>query len=572
MKIVRRSYQQCRYKCIISRNGFSRWRWQANYNSHNTAFFANQNHCIVPMKKTITEDSLFKVLGGALGVEPDQAEYRMHVLKRACEALLLEHDTDDMYDDSMGSEDDMDDCMAYEPVEMLVPSTAPENTSMLPDDCDDGTAAVEWLLHPKQIDSFIENNEMKPLFISREKCRTMYSGLFDSGGIVQALEKGMLRYGLDIDVTRVDDGVRKTFNYNKNTKDAESHDVANAKVALGRFTNDKCSIRVLHPQRFTEPLWHLMYMLESFWGSCVGCNTYWTPKHSQGFAPHFDDIDAYILQVEGTKRWKLYDSVDAQTILPRYSSRDFHKSELGAPVFDQVIKPGDLLYLPRGCIHEAECLDEDSLHLTISTNQRNSIFEFCNFVLPLEIEKQAMADIRIRRTLPPGFVHHGNSLADEMDHTEISNIIDQIAHQTDISSGVDRWFMEFMLHRLPPPKQARIPPDGSKHKLKKNSTVGLTYYDSAYPIIDSTEEQETLFICHCLSNPREQHQTGEERDDDECPVPPQLELPVSCLETATSLLSPEPINLRDVPETHDDAITKFQVAKALVDAGIVTVY
>ncbi|WPT13768.1 Ribosomal oxygenase 1 [Picochlorum sp. SENEW3] len=535
------------------------------------------------MVTEITEDSLFGVLGGALGVEPDQPDYRMHVLKKACEALLLQNDTDDadddIYDAIMRSEDDMDDdSVGYEPVEMLVPSKPPVNTSMLADDCHDGTAAVEWLIHPKQVDSFMENNEMKPLFISRVKYRSMYSGLFDSGGIVEALKRKRLRYGLDIDVTRVDDGVRKNFNYNKHEEYAEKHDVADAKVALRRFTHDKCSLRVLHPQRFTEPLWHLMYMLESYWGSCVGCNVYWTPKHSQGFAPHFDDIDAYILQIQGTKRWRLFNSVDTQTVLPRYSSRDFHKSELGAPVFDQVIEPGDLLYLPRGCIHEAECLDEDSLHLTISTNQRNSIFEFCNVLLPSEIEIQAMSNIRIRRTLPPGFVHHANSLAGDSTQginiqTEISDIIQQITRQADIASGVDRWFMNFMLHRLPPPTQAKIPPEScSNSKLKKKSSVGLTYYDSAYPILDSREEQDTLFICHCLSNPREQHQTGEGREDEECSVPPQLELPVSCLETAVSLLNQEPINLSDVPETHDYSITKLQVAQALVDAGILTVY
>lgn len=45
-------------------------------------------------------------------------------------------------------------------------------------------------------------------------------------------------------------------------------------------------------------------------------NAYLTPAGSQGFAPHYDDIDAFILQLEGRKQWKVYNCADAQ--LPMY--------------------------------------------------------------------------------------------------------------------------------------------------------------------------------------------------------------------------------------------------------------
>lgn len=31
-------------------------------------------------------------------------------------------------------------------------------------------------------------------------------------------------------------------------------------------------------------------------------------KPTQGFAPHYDDVDTFILQIEGTKYWKLHKS------------------------------------------------------------------------------------------------------------------------------------------------------------------------------------------------------------------------------------------------------------------------
>jgi len=56
-------------------------------------------------------------------------------------------------------------------------------------------------------------------------------------------------------------------------------------------------VRILHPQRFSDAVWRLLSVFEGFWTSAVGCNAYLTPAHSQGFAPHWDDIDAFILQV-----------------------------------------------------------------------------------------------------------------------------------------------------------------------------------------------------------------------------------------------------------------------------------
>lgn len=76
---------------------------------------------------------------------------------------------------------------------------------------------------------------------------------------------------------------------------------------------------------------------------------YLTPPDSQGFAPHYDDIDAFILQVEGKKRWKLYGARKEEEKLPRFSSPNFSEEtdNLGEPILDVVLEEGDLLYFPR---------------------------------------------------------------------------------------------------------------------------------------------------------------------------------------------------------------------------------
>jgi lysine-specific demethylase/histidyl-hydroxylase NO66 len=98
-----------------------------------------------------------------------------------------------------------------------------------------------------------------------------------------------------------------------------------------------------------------------------------TPEDSQGFAPHYDDIEAFILQVEGKKRWKLYRPRTEDEELPRFSSRNFTEDECGELIYDVVLEEGDLLYFPRGTVHQARAVKGNhSLHITLSCYQLNS--------------------------------------------------------------------------------------------------------------------------------------------------------------------------------------------------------
>ena len=67
-------------------------------------------------------------------------------------------------------------------------------------------------------------------------------------------------------------------------------------------------------------------------------------------APHYDDVEVFVLQLEGSKSWKLYHPVQN---LPREHSGDFDRDELDEPFQELNLQPGDLMYLPRGVIHEA---------------------------------------------------------------------------------------------------------------------------------------------------------------------------------------------------------------------------
>ena len=69
---------------------------------------------------------------------------------------------------------------------------------------------------------------------------------------------------------------------------------------------------------------------------------------------------------------------------------------------------GDVLYLPRGTVHQAAAQQEASTHLTISTYQNFSLGTLAQAVLHSAMQAQqepVCLPLSLRRSLPPGFLY-----------------------------------------------------------------------------------------------------------------------------------------------------------------------
>ncbi|KAJ0031060.1 hypothetical protein Pint_13960 [Pistacia integerrima] len=106
----------------------------------------------------------------------------------------------------------------------------------------------------------------------------------------------------------------------------------------------------------------------------VGANMYMTPPNSQGLARHYDDHCVFVVQIFGSKQWKVFSQPCVQ--LPRlYYPRAIVNVEVESSKNEYrqfSLMEGDILYIPRGFLHEA-CTDNGelsesagySLHLTL---------------------------------------------------------------------------------------------------------------------------------------------------------------------------------------------------------------
>lgn len=87
----------------------------------------------------------------------------------------------------------------------------------------------------------------------------------------------------------------------------------------------------------------------------------------QGFAPHLDSTEVFVIQLHGTKAWKVWD-----TISPRPAAGYALDPEtLGEPAMEFEMNPGDILYLPWGTPHVAASVDQMSFHLSVTTKPRS---------------------------------------------------------------------------------------------------------------------------------------------------------------------------------------------------------
>ena len=136
---------------------------------------------------------------------------------------------------------------------------------------------------------FDDVHERRPFHVSRPGQAQYYHGWFGRKQIDALLRSGKLRYTEHLDVTSYTDGERQTHN---------GEGVAPAEEVWGRFKTG-CSVRLSWPQRHSDEVWGMVSLLEEYFGCGGGCNAYLTPARSQGFAPHFDDVDAFVLQAAG---------------------------------------------------------------------------------------------------------------------------------------------------------------------------------------------------------------------------------------------------------------------------------
>ena len=148
--------------------------------------------------------------------------------------------------------------------------------------------------------------------------------------------------------------------------------------------------------RIVPALSHIGAVVGRHFASRVQANAYLTPSDSQGFRPHWDTHDVFVLQVSGRKRWFIYDS---PVNLPlRGQKCDPDVDTPGELLEEFELEAGSCLYLPRGVMHSAHSTDATSLHITLGLLG----FTWADFLTEF-VAASALNHVTLREHLPIGF-------------------------------------------------------------------------------------------------------------------------------------------------------------------------
>jgi hypothetical protein len=232
------------------------------------------------------------------------------------------------------------------------------------------------------------------------------------------------------------------------------------------------SLVIMHVDRNWLPMARLLREIETFLLNPLDTVLFYSPPRVQGAPPHFDPYDNYILQIAGEKDWKIY---KPKILLPlNCQLHSIADQDLGDAI-ELRLRPGDLLYLPRGVIHEAGTDAKPSMHLTLY----NYAYRWRDLLCDI-VERLAEQDVALRRSVPVAVsrkIACGASAADAEVADEVASLLRYCLDHFARARSVGRHARRFVDNLLPLELAAFEEPaahgdlDGAKCIAKRHGMV-----------------------------------------------------------------------------------------------------
>ncbi|XP_057400983.1 ribosomal oxygenase 2 isoform X10 [Balaenoptera acutorostrata] len=223
----------------------------------------------------------------------------------------------------------------------------------------------------------------------------------------------------------------------------------------------------------------------------------------------------------------------------------------------QRFKPGDLLYFPRGTIHQADTPSglAHSTHVTISTYQSSSWGDFLLDTVSGLVFDTAKADVELRAGIPRQLLLQVETTA--VATRKLSGFLRMLADRLEgtkelLSADMKK---DFAMNRLPPyylgDGVELSTPGGQLPGL--DSTVRLQFRDHVVltvgPDQDPSDEtrEKMVYIYHSLKNRRETHMMGNEETESH-----GLRFPLSHIDALKQIWNSSAISVKDLKLTTDE--------------------
>ncbi len=178
-------------------------------------------------------------------------------------------------------------------------------------------------------------------------------------------------------------------------------------------------------------------------GARPRANLYLTPPGSRAFDLHFDTHDVFILQLGGAKEWRVFEAIEESPTAANFDGSSVPREAVGAPLVDTTLEEGDLLYVPRGFVHEAYTDSRHSIHITLGVRMGTYLD-----LLEHLVKRIGRSRAKLRASIPPrslfGSARARSAIAEEA-LALFASELDEAA----IAETVDGWAADELTRMIP---------------------------------------------------------------------------------------------------------------------------
>jgi len=388
------------------------------------------------------------------------------------------------------------------------------------------TYSFSKLIAPMTKDQFFsEYWEKKPLIVRREE-RAYYNDLLS----VKKLEHAITSQALPRDMCFIANASRQV--------DASEYTYPDGIVDPSRLFQqfaDGGTIVFNQLHTVLPDLAELCRSLEREISCRFQTNIYLSPNKAQGFPAHYDSHDVFVLQFHGVKHWVIYNT---PIELP-FKGQPFRRDETpkGEVTMEFDLRPGDMLYLPRGMMHDAQTREGETAHITLgalTTSWTELLLEV--------VAKVALTDVDFRRALPPGFAQTTHDRTEARAY--MRSLLARLVERGDLDQAMDHFADELVSTR-------RALLDGQLEQLLSLEDVTPEHTAGARPnLVYRYAQREGQVVVSCYGA--------------------EMRLPEHAAEPLLYALATPEFKIKDLPGDLDDA-GKVVLVKRLVREGMVAI-
>ena len=277
---------------------------------------------------------------------------------------------------------------------------------------------LEWLIYPIDNQQFFDEYlERKPLIVRRGDSR-YYEDLLTFQEVESLLYSDSNNRDLDITLSHAN---RKIYLSEYATMKQLYNVYLKSGINAGRvhdlFKNQKATVIIHQAAKHWLALEELSHRVSEDLKCSTGSNVFVTPSQAQCFDAHYDEHDLMIVQISGRKSWKIYESFVPLPLKPQNGKQvDFsHLKQL----YEFDVEPGDLIYIPRGFVHEVKTTSSTSTHITLGISSIT-----WTDLLVKHIEKLGTEEAALRESF------FASSLRSDDNSSSIMSLLKEKIHQS----------------------------------------------------------------------------------------------------------------------------------------------